>query len=83
MSLFINILIHPVGLQAAADAEFLTLALDIIAKIQPSATLDCESIETGQVHQLITELSKVANTAILKAGAVARMNRAPVGKDVH
>lgn len=83
MSLFINILLHPVGLQAAADAESLTLALDIIAKIRPSATSDCESNETGQAHQLITELSKLANAAISKACAIARTSRAPVGKDVH
>lgn len=83
MSLFVNILIHPVGPQAAADAESLALALNIIAKIQPLATSDCESNDTGQAHQLITELSKLANAAILKAGAIARTNRSHVNKDVH
>ena len=83
MSLFVNILIHPVGHQAAADAESLVLALDIIAKMRSSATSDGESKDTGQAYQLITELSKLANAAILKAGAIARTNRSPVNKCGH
>lgn len=83
MSLFVNILMHPVGPRAAADAKTLALALDIIAKIRPSATSDCESKDAGQAHQLVTEVSKLANAAVLKAGAVARMKRSSVNKDGH
>ncbi|KAK1239118.1 hypothetical protein MKX08_006179 [Trichoderma sp. CBMAI-0020] len=81
MSLFVNMLMHPVGPQAAADAESLALALDIVTRMRPSADSDCELMETGQAHQLITELSKLASAAILKAGAIARTDRSPVDKD--
>ncbi|EHK47507.1 hypothetical protein TRIATDRAFT_193529, partial [Trichoderma atroviride IMI 206040] len=83
MPLFVNILIHPVGSQAAADAKSLALALDVITKMRPSATSDCELTETGQAHQLITELSKLVSAAILKAGAISRTNRLHVNEDVH
>lgn len=75
MSIFVNILIHPVGPQAVADAEPLALALEITGKMQTLAISDYESKETEQAHQLMTELLKLANAANLKAGAIARANK--------
>ncbi|KAL6902995.1 hypothetical protein GGI43DRAFT_421882 [Trichoderma evansii] len=76
MSLFVNILIHPVGPQAGADVESLALALKITERMRPLAISDHESRETEQAHQLITELLKLANAAILKADATA-LNKSP------
>lgn len=78
MSLFVNILIHPVGLQAVADAESLALALEITERMRPLAMSNHESKETEQAHQLITELLKLVNGVILKADAVTALNKSPV-----
>jgi hypothetical protein len=77
MSLFARILIHLVVPQATADAESLDSVLDIIAKIKLLTNSDCESEDTGQAHLLIIALSKLANAAILKAGAVPWANKYP------
>ncbi|KAL7923516.1 hypothetical protein ACQKWADRAFT_289859 [Trichoderma austrokoningii] len=83
MSLFVNILIHPAGRQAVADAKVLDLAPEIAERMRPLAISDCESKGTEQAHQLMAELLKLANATISNAGAIARANNGPSNRDVH
>lgn len=83
MSLFVNILIHPIGPPAVADAKTLALALGTVDKMRQLAASDCESKEIEQAYQLMTELLKLANAAIVKAGAITRENNHPPNRDVH
>lgn len=83
MSLFVNILLHPVGPQAVADAESLALALEVIKKMRSQTISDYESKEAEQAQQLITELLKLAGAAIFKADEITGENKSPLGKHVH
>ncbi|KAH8125094.1 hypothetical protein LI328DRAFT_167725 [Trichoderma asperelloides] len=78
MSLYVNILIHPVGPRAVADAKSLALALKIMEKMRLPAISDHQSNEAEQAHQLITELLKLARAAILKADVITAVTKPPV-----
>jgi hypothetical protein len=77
MSLFVNILIHPIGPQAAADTESLVLALTITDRIRLWTVSDHVMKDAEQARQLITELLNLANSAILKANRITALNKPP------
>ncbi|KAL7795781.1 hypothetical protein V8C37DRAFT_373415 [Trichoderma ceciliae] len=75
MSLFVNILIHPVGPQAVTDTESLALASKIVDNMRLRAISTDEAKHTEQAGELISELLTLANGAILKAnGATSQLN---------
>lgn len=70
MSLFVNILIHPIGPQAVADMESLALASRIIDKMQGQTVSNGEAKYVGQADALIRELLTLANGAVSRADRV-------------
>ncbi|KKO98239.1 fungal specific transcription factor [Trichoderma harzianum] len=67
MSLFVNILIHPVGTQAVADVASLALASKVINRLRTQTVTNYEIKHNEQAGKFLTELLKLANGAILKA----------------
>ncbi|KAL7913386.1 hypothetical protein GGI35DRAFT_206739 [Trichoderma velutinum] len=66
MSLFVNILIHPVGAQAVADVESLALASKVVNRLYTQTVTDYETKHDEQAGEFVTELLKLANGAIFK-----------------
>lgn len=77
MSLFVNILIHPVGDQAVADVASLALASKVINRLRTQGVTDFETKHNEQAGKFVTELLKLANGAILKANGAPALDRPP------
>ncbi|KAL6824979.1 hypothetical protein V8C40DRAFT_223852 [Trichoderma camerunense] len=77
MSLFVNILIHPVGDQAVADVASLALASKVINRLRTQGVTDSETKHNEQAGKFVTELLKLANGAILKANGAPALGRPP------
>ncbi|KAL6786842.1 hypothetical protein J3E68DRAFT_440935 [Trichoderma sp. SZMC 28012] len=77
MSLFVNILIHPVGAQAVADMESLALASEVVNRLRTQTVTDYEIKHNEQAGKFVTELLKLANGAILKANGASALDRPP------
>ncbi|KAJ4858401.1 hypothetical protein T069G_06668 [Trichoderma breve] len=75
MSLFVNILIHPVGAQAAADVESLALASKVVNRLRTQTVADYEAKHNEQAGKFVTELLRLANGAILKANGASALDR--------
>ncbi|EHK17065.1 uncharacterized protein TRIVIDRAFT_42068 [Trichoderma virens Gv29-8] len=78
MSLFVNILIHPVGAQAVADMESLALALKVVNRLRTQTVTDYETKHNEQAGRFVTELLKLANGAISKANGASALDKATV-----
>ncbi|KAH6604241.1 hypothetical protein Trco_007687 [Trichoderma cornu-damae] len=79
MSLFVNILIHPVGPQAAADVESLSLTSKVVNEMRPRATLNHETGHNEQAGEFLRELSKLANGAVFKANSTMALDESLTG----
>ncbi|PKK53567.1 hypothetical protein CI102_2058 [Trichoderma harzianum] len=77
MSLFVNILIHPVGAQAVADVESLALASKVLNRLRTQTVTNYETKHNEQAGKFVAELLKLANGAILKANGVSALDRPP------
>ncbi|QYT00574.1 Fungal_trans domain-containing protein [Trichoderma simmonsii] len=77
MSLFVNILIHPVGAQAIADVKSLALASKVVDRQRTQTVTDYEAKHNEQAGNFVTELLKLANGAILKANGASALDRLP------
>ncbi|KAL6823001.1 hypothetical protein J3E69DRAFT_304648 [Trichoderma sp. SZMC 28015] len=75
MSLFVNILIHPVGAQAVADVESLALASKVVNRLRSQAIMNYETKHNEQAGKFVEELLKLANGAILKANGASPLDR--------
>ncbi|KAL7947323.1 hypothetical protein V8C42DRAFT_283558 [Trichoderma barbatum] len=75
MSLFVNVLIHPVGAQSVADVESLVLASKVVNRLRTQTTTDYENKHHEQAAEFVTELSKLANGAILKAKRTSALDK--------
>ncbi|KAI6781573.1 C6 zinc finger domain-containing protein [Emericellopsis cladophorae] len=66
MSLFVNILIHPLGERADSDLEHLTMAVGVIRSI-PLGNLSADDIDYAQTMcDFMVELIRLGNCAIWK-----------------
>ncbi|KAL6694667.1 hypothetical protein J3F84DRAFT_50914 [Trichoderma pleuroticola] len=77
MSLFVNILIHPVGAQAVADVASLALASKVVNRLQTQTVTDYETTHNEQAGKFVAELLKLANGAILKADGSSALDKPP------
>ncbi|OPB41528.1 Zn2Cys6 transcriptional regulator [Trichoderma guizhouense] len=75
MSLFVNILIHPVGAQAAADVESLAMASKVVNRLRTQTVTDYEAKHNEQAGKFVTELSRLANGAIFKANGASALDK--------
>ncbi|KAF3072862.1 hypothetical protein CFAM422_004706 [Trichoderma lentiforme] len=75
MSLFVNILIHPVGAQAVADVESLVLASKVVSRLLTQTVTDYEAKHNEQAGKFIAELLNLANGAISKANGASALDR--------
>ncbi|KAH0524561.1 hypothetical protein TsFJ059_007057 [Trichoderma semiorbis] len=79
MSLFVNILIHPVGAQAVADVESLALASKVVNRLRTQTATDHETKHNEQAGKFIAGLLKLANGAVSKANGTSALDRPPTG----
>lgn len=77
MSLFINILIHPVGAQAVADVGSLALASKVVNRLRTQTVTDHETKHNEQTGKFVAELLKLASGAISKANGASALDRPP------
>lgn len=68
LSLFVNILLHPLEAPAENDRDCLALALRITDNMLPEHNRDCDKNHIQQTSDFIAELLELANCAILRAG---------------
>ncbi len=66
-SLFINIVIHPVGTEARADLELIVSAASIIRGIPTRALTSYELKHPQETIVFVMELVRLSNSAILLA----------------
>lgn len=77
MSLFVNILIHPVGAQATADVTSIALASKVINRLRIETVTNYETKHNDQAGKFVTEILMLAKGAILKANGASALDRPP------